>query len=51
MKNKLGLRPYLFFRGKIKVEHPTYLFATKIKVVKTFMASNLLLFLKIKVGV
>jgi len=26
--------------GKIKVEHPTYFFAAKIKVAKTFMASN-----------
>jgi len=36
--------------GKIKVEHPTYFSAAKVKVVKTFMTSNLLLFLKIKVG-
>jgi len=33
-----------FFMGEIKVVHPTYVFAAKIKVVKTFIA------LKIKVG-
>jgi len=47
-KNKLGLRPTDFFIGKIKVGHPTYLFTAKIKVVKTFMASNSLFILENK---
>ena len=47
MKNKLGLRPNLFVHGEIKIEHPTF-FAAKIKVVKTFMASNLLFVLENK---
>jgi len=36
--------------GEIKVEHPTYFFAAKIKVVKTFMTSNLFFILENKVG-
>ena len=38
----------LNIQGKIKVGHPTYFFAAKIKVVKTFMASNLLFILENK---
>jgi len=41
-KIKLGRSPNLFVMGNTKVEHPTYVFAAKIKVVKTFMASNVL---------
>jgi len=35
---------------KIKVEHPTYVFAAKIKVVKTSWHQIYFLFLEIKVG-
>jgi len=42
MENKLGRSPNLFLMGEIKVEHPTYFFAAKMKIAKTFMASNLL---------
>jgi len=46
MKISWGEPPTYFFMGKIKVGHPTYLFAAKIEVVKTFMASNLLFVLE-----
>jgi len=48
LKNKLGRSANLFFMGKIKVGHPTYFSAAEIKVVKTFMASNLLFVLENK---
>jgi len=48
---KLGRSPNLFFHWENKKWAPNLFFAAKVKVVKTFMASNLLLFLKINVGV
>jgi len=48
VENKLDVQ-FLFSMGKIKIGHPTYFLAVKIKVVKTFMAS-ILLFILEKMG-